>query len=80
MASYFGAALRSDHPVESLANGFSAAANVATRDAPLPKLLDDGASTVTREVIRTLGKTGGPFVYIYQLRRRTRPFASNLGI
>lgn len=60
MASYFGAALRSEHPVESLANGFSAAVNVATRDAPLPKLLDDGASTVTREVIRTLEEQEGP--------------------
>ncbi|OYR61626.1 hypothetical protein DJ83_07390 [Halorubrum ezzemoulense] len=60
MASYFGAALRSEHPVESLANGFAAAVNVATRDAPLPKLLDDGANTVTREVIRTLDEREEP--------------------
>lgn len=64
MTSYFGAALRSDHPVESLANGVAAAANVATRDAPLPKILDDGASTIAREVIRTLEQQDDPsFVF-----------------
>lgn len=64
MVSYVGAALRSEHPIESVANGFAAAANVATRDAPLPKLLDDGASTITREIVRTLTEQDGPsFVF-----------------
>jgi hypothetical protein len=64
MASYFGAALRSHHPIESLLNGATAAANVATRDASVPKLLDDGASSVTREVLRTLREESEPsFVF-----------------
>jgi len=64
MASYFYAALRSKHPVASLLNGIAAGVNVVTRDAPVPKLLDDGGSVITREVLRTLREEAEPsFVF-----------------
>lgn len=44
--SFLRAALGDDHPVHSLANGVLAGVNVASRNAPFPKLLDDGASVV----------------------------------
>jgi len=48
-AAFVRAALGSDSPLQSLANGTLATINVLSRDAPIPKLLDDGASTVVRE-------------------------------
>jgi hypothetical protein len=58
MVSYFAEAIRSDHPVASMMNGVAAAVNVASRDAPIPKLIDDGASVITSKVLQTLRASG----------------------
>ena len=60
MASYLGKALRSENPKASLMNGLAATANVVTREAPIPKLLDDGANAITREVLSTLREQNEP--------------------
>jgi hypothetical protein len=45
-------ALADDHPLRSLANGVLAQVNVSSTDAPIPKLLDDGANVVVSEAVR----------------------------
>ncbi|WP_122091017.1 sulfatase-like hydrolase/transferase [Halalkalicoccus subterraneus] len=55
------AALGHDHPLESLANGALFKANDLFRRAPLPKLLDDGASIVAREGVSMVQDADEPF-------------------
>lgn len=49
---YLKTALTRDHPLRSLANGVLAQVNVSSTNAPIPKLPDDGASTVVSEAAR----------------------------
>lgn len=58
---YLRAAVGHDHPLKSLANGILAQVNVATRDAPIPKAVDDGASVVNRELVDAATDAGEPF-------------------
>jgi arylsulfatase A-like enzyme len=60
-AAFVRAALGHDHPFQSLANGTLATLNVLTRDAPIPKLLDDGANTIVRESKRLTDAAEEPF-------------------
>lgn len=49
---FLKAALVHDHPLKSLANGLLAQLNVSSTNAPIPKLLDDGANVVVSEAGR----------------------------
>lgn len=60
-AAFVRAALGSDHPLYSLANGTLATLNVLSRDAPIPKLLDDGVSTVVRTSKRLTDRASEPY-------------------
>lgn len=57
---YLRACLRSDAPLESFANGILAGINVGSRNAPVPKVLDDGASAMSRTIRRSLEETTDP--------------------
>lgn len=57
---YLIACARSDRPLRSLANGVLAGVNVASRDAPVPKLLDDGAATMSRTIRRCVAEGPEP--------------------
>jgi arylsulfatase A-like enzyme len=60
-AAFVRATLGSDSPLQSPANGTLAIINVLSRDAPIPKLLDDGASTVVRESKRLTDAAEEPY-------------------
>lgn len=53
--------LTHSHPLQSLANGGLFKLNDLLRRAPVPKLLDDGASIVTKEAVSMVDKTDDPF-------------------
>ncbi|WP_254524525.1 sulfatase-like hydrolase/transferase [Natrinema caseinilyticum] len=58
---FLRAALRHDHTLESLGNGVLFKANDLFRRAPVPKVLDDGASIVSSEGRSMVDSTEGPF-------------------
>ncbi|MUV88884.1 sulfatase-like hydrolase/transferase [Halapricum sp. CBA1109] len=72
-AAFVRAALTSDHPLQSLANGTLATINVLSRDAPIPKLLDDGANTVAREARRLTEAATEPYFLFTNLEDTHMP-------
>jgi len=72
-AGFLRAALAHDHPLQSLANGTLATLNVLTRDAPIPKLLDDGANTIVRESKRLTDAAEEPFFLFTNLEDTHMP-------
>lgn len=64
LSRYLGflrAALGSQAPIRSLLNGVLGTVNVLTRDASIPKLLDDGATTIVREAKRRTDSASEPY-------------------
>ncbi|MFB6189551.1 MAG: sulfatase, partial [Halapricum sp.] len=72
-ASFVRASLADDHPLASLANGTLATLNVLTRDAPIPKLLDEGANTIVRESKRLTDAATEPFFLFTNLEDTHMP-------
>ncbi|WP_440764671.1 sulfatase-like hydrolase/transferase [Natronorubrum sp. DTA7] len=59
---FLRAALGSDHPLSTLANGGVGVLDSASENAPIPKLFDDGARAVTRTSRTLIDDTEEPFV------------------
>jgi hypothetical protein len=58
---FLGASMKRPHPTRSLGNGVLAVLDELSTDAPVSKLLDDGASAVARACRRRVGDAGEPF-------------------
>jgi hypothetical protein len=64
---YFRAALGHEHSIESIKNGISYLVHRSTKDGPLPKFVDDGASAVLRTARHQIERTNAPYISFLNL-------------
>lgn len=73
--AFVRAALRHQHPLKSLSNAVLFKVNQLNRRLPIPNLLDDGASIVSKEVRQQVHETKEPFFMFVNVMDAHGPFS-----
>ncbi|MFC6755569.1 sulfatase-like hydrolase/transferase [Halomicroarcula sp. GCM10025894] len=76
---FIDAARRTDHPLQSLANGITFKLDDLMLKLPLPKLTDDGAKLVKREALRKVEEHSEPFFLFTNFMDAHAPLKHLLG-